>query len=247
MLLHPDKNPDPKAAELFAELQDSYDALMHPNSSSASSSIPRKEKTAQERSDEARKRYQETLQREKAQEELYFHRLISGWRGKYHRTTMYVSLLLAVFLFSDWIFPGHRKKEILKGNITWDYSQFTSYNAIVETQKNGVLHLADVPQETLYQHPEFYVEKSRFLHIPLNVIHPVEGRLLRYTVSDTLWHFTPLLFFLFLLPPILLVYRKKTAYFTAIYMFSNYLVAPGALAFILVNEHWLHLLTFGFL
>ncbi len=253
MKLHPDKNPDPRAADLFAQLQDSYDALMNPqayqNSGSKanpSSSAQARPKTAKERTEEARQRYEDHMRRQKANDDRYFNGLVTGRKGKIHKIIMYSCLGIAIFLFLDMFLPTHRKTDYVKDYQIGGYQYRQNLHAKIYTMNNGDHVAKDVKYSLLSTHPELYVEKSRLFNIPINIIHPVDGNLNRYTIDSTIWSYVPLLILAFIFPSILLFYREKTAYFTAIYMFSHYAILPAAILFLLADKHWLHLLTLGF-
>jgi DnaJ domain len=143
MKLHPDRNPDPRAAELFAELLDSYDALMNPqepiNSASgrSNSANQSQQKTSKERADEARQRYEAHMRREKERDERYFQNLVTGKRGKIHKAIMYACLVLASLLIFDVFLPTHRKKDTLKDyQIIGDQYRSTLY-VQVNSMNNG--------------------------------------------------------------------------------------------------------------
>jgi DnaJ domain len=255
MKLHPDRNPDPRAAELFAELLDSYDALMNPqepresiNSASgrSNSANQSQQKTSKERADEARQRYEAHMRREKERDERYFQNLVTGKRGKIHKAIMYACLVLASLLIFDVFLPTHRKKDTLKDyQIIGDQYRSTLY-VQVNSMNNGELIINNARYNLLTSHPDFYVEKSHFFNIPTHIIHPVEGKLNRYQIDENIWQYKHWLILAFLFPGILLFYRKKTAYFTAVYMFTHYAITPVAVLFLLSDNHWLHALTLGF-
>lgn len=252
MILHPDKNPDPKAAVLFAELQDSYDALMNPtsfqpNARSTKTTRPSQTaKTAEQKTQEARKRYADHMKRQKAGDERYFHSLTSGARGLYLKTGWVICGIITLLIVLDTILPSHRVKD--------EFVYFSSIkpfgNEAMQVQvglkQNGFFLIEKAEYYNLSKFPELYLEKTRLLHFPTKVLHFVDGNLNTYKIQRGMWQTLPLPLFLFVIPALLLFYKKRTAYFTALYMISTYFIFPLAILFLLTGNRWLHVMTFGF-
>ncbi len=253
MRLHPDRNPDPKATELFAELQDSYDVLMSPTgskstSTSARSQTKRKQQTPEEKAKEARKRYQEHLERQRASDELYFQSLTNGRRGFFFKTGALICVICGFTMLCDLFLPPHRSKEQVVGVSRMERVQSSGPTRMeILTNTSNYFTLLGADYNDLSSFPEMYIETSRLLHFPLRVVHPKNGVLAHYPIEDLLMDLLPLPILFFLFPLGLIFYRKRTAYFTAMYMFSLYVVMPLSWLFLLNEMRWLHLITFGFL
>ncbi len=252
MQLHPDKNPDPKAAELFNELQDSYDALMNPSAATSTArseqnNTARQEKTPQERAREARRRYEEHIRRQEQSDERYFQTLTTGRRGLYFKIGMITCGIVLLTVILDAFLPRQTFQD-----------QFTTFSkldrkkndigikAVVGTAENGQFRVSNVHYADLSTYTNIHLEKTRIFHFPVQIIHPVQGKLLKYRIERSMWALMPLPLFLFIFPAILLFYKKRTAYFTALYMISSYFVFPLTVLFLLTQNRWLHLLTLGY-
>lgn len=252
MILHPDKNPDPKAALLFAELQDSYDALMNPTSfqpnvrSTKTTRPSQTAKTTEQKTQEARKRYADHMKRQKASDERYFHSLTSGARGLYLKTGWVICGIITLLIVLDTLLPSHRVKD--------EFVYFSSIkpfgNEAMQVQvglkQNGFFLIEKAEYFNLSKFPELYLEKTRLLHFPTKVLHFVDGNLNTYKIQRGMWQTLPFPLFLFVIPALLLFYKKRTAYFTALYMISTYFIFPIAILFLLTGNRWLHVMTFGF-
>src|SRR5690606_11281858 len=91
MKYHPDKNPDPRAEELFFLVKEAYDVLTGKQSAPAErtarsrSTSPARKDNHEQRVKEAQKRYEDQQKREFLENELYFRKLTTGKRWKTFR------------------------------------------------------------------------------------------------------------------------------------------------------------------
>ncbi len=251
MKLHPDKNPDPKAAELFTALQDSYDALMNPtmanSTSSSARSTQKKQQTPEDKTKEARQRYQEHMKRQKASDERYFQSLVTGKRGQWFKIGALVCILCGCTMVLDLFLPLQRFKDTAVAASRMERLRSSGKSRMeIFTAKSESYTVLGADFYGLNEHPDIYVESTRLLRIPVKVIHPKGGFLGIYPVEDFLWDLLPLPILFFLFPISLHFYRKRTAYFTAMYMFSLYVVMPLSWLFLFNNNRWIHILTLGF-
>lgn len=249
MRLHPDRNPDPKAGELFAELQDSYDELMNPTPSvsRSNSKTERTSKTPEQKKTDSRKRYQEHMKRQEESDERYFQSLTSGYRGIYFKAGMILCGVVLLAIMLDSLLPRH---QITEEFTTFSNVEFSPNDVEVKvsigTRNNGVFTIGSIEFFALTSYPDIYIEKTRLLHFPVQIVHPVEGKLTRYNIYNTFWERLPIPLILFVFPAILLFYKKRTAGYTALYMVCTYVVFPITLLFMIHNARLLHLLTLGF-
>lgn len=253
MLLHPDKNPDPKAAELFAELQDSYDALMHPAPLNDTTNVnthttrSKKQQTPAERTREARKQYAEHMARQKASDERYFQGLMTGKRGIYFKLGWILSAVVCFAILLDVFLPAHHIPDEFHYYSKISDQRGTSAPKIsVGTARSEFYIVENAPYFLLSSHPELYIEKTRLLHFPVQLLHPIQGELINYPILSGFWPLLPFPLLMLVIPFILVFYRKRTAYFTALYMISSYVVFPLVLLFLCTEQRWLHLLTLGY-
>jgi len=132
MRLHPDKNPSPRAKELFLELTDAYEILIGKKAPPTSGRVhisKSKEKTHEERIREAKLRYDEQLKKERLENEIYYRNLFKGRKWKIIRMTSIIGCILSLLLITDLFLPRHSKKDkfefyainIQVGNKSIDY------------------------------------------------------------------------------------------------------------------------------
>ena len=251
MQLHPDKNSDPKASELFAELQDSYDALMNLSQDATNTrkarTAQRKQKTPEEKAKEARDRYRTHMKREEAKDERYYQSLISGWRWKYVNIGAKLCMVIFIAILWDFVLPTHREQDELLQFATHEEVGY-KYKKVrtIFTADYGYAYIAESNYHHLQSYPGLYIEKSRLLHIPTNVLHVVNGNVERYPFDKHTWSYMPLPLMILFVPTFLVFYKRRTVYFTGAYMASCYLSIPMTVAFLLRDDRWLHLLTLGF-
>lgn len=253
MQLHPDKNPHPKAAGLFNELQDSYNILMDhldptkPKAPVEKSQI-RRDKSNEERVNEAKKRFYEQKQRENRANERYFDKLTKGKKWQVYKTGSIICAIAAFFLLIDLILPGFTEKDKFTG---WSHSETggIAMNFVhpVVLENNGTFYIEKGLFNDIHMHPTTYIVKSRVLHLPLEIVHPVIDELKIYKLDWCFSALLPYVILLFVFPLLLFFYRKKSPDFVFSYLLSLYVIFPITAVFLIMDNRWLHLLTLGFL
>jgi len=251
-VLHPDRNPSPSAADRFAVLQEAYDALMNPSQEATNTrearTAQRKQKSPEERAKEARDRYRTHMKREEAKDERYYQSLITGARWKYVNFGTKLCMVIFIALFWDFVLPTHRERDELMQFAAHEEVGF-KYKKVrtIFTANYGYAYVAESNYHHLQSYPGLYIEKSRLLHIPTNILHVVNGNVERYPFDKHTWSYMPLPLMILFVPTFLVFYKRRTVYFTGAYMASCYIIIPMTVVFLLRDDRWLHLLTLGFI
>ncbi len=253
MKLHPDKNSHPEAANLFANLQESYAILMahldpkRPKAQSRSNSI-RHDKTKDDKIKEARKRYENQKRREQLSNDRYFHDLTNGKKWKIYKTGSIICALVFFFLLTDTFLPHIYEQDQFIG---WSHKEkggiALNFVHPILLEKNGEMHIEKGIYSDFHAFPKAYIAKSRLLHIPMEIAHPVQNKIKVYKLDLCFSAFLPYAMLLFAFPSLLFYYRKKSPSFVFSYLLSLYVIFPITTIFLLLDNRWLHLLTLGFL
>lgn len=251
MLYHPDKNPSIQAKEQFLIITDAYEILLGRKSApvNLNTHVPRsKEKTSEDRVRDAKKRYYEQLEKEQLQNDLYFKSLFLGWRWKLIKSSSILGVVLAISLSLDLFLPRHYQKDRITHYAKNIYSSIDDEDvSLVKTKEQKKYWITGLDYSLFGPFPEVYIEKSWIYHQPINIVSIQKIDYGIYPVSYTFYGFTPIMILIFLLPFITIMYKQQTILFTIMYNMSVYVTPLLILIFLLTNDHWAHLLTFGFL
>lgn len=251
MLYHPDKNPSTQAKEQFLIITDAYEILLGKKSMpvSLNQHISRsKEKTHEDRVREAKKRYYDQLEKEQMQNEMYFRSLFLGWKWKLIKTTSILGLVLAISLTLDLLLPRHYQNDRVTHYAKNIYSSINNEDvSLVRTNEHKEFWITGLDYSLFGPYPEIYIERSWIYHQAINLISIQKIDYAIYPVNYTFYALSPALILFFLFPFITSRYKKQTILFTIMYYISVYVTPILILLFLFSNDHWAHLLTFGFL
>jgi len=250
MRLHPDKNPASNAKEQFIKITEAYEILIgkRPAPSVSQTHISRsKEKTNEERVKEARERYYEQILKEKLETERYFKSLFRGKKWKLLKITSVVGPILSLLLILDFFLPRHFEpdrisqfaRKMKSGDPLVDVS-------LIRTVKENDYWIGKMDFKLYGIYPDIIVERSWIFHEPINVISAQKVEYAYYPVDFTFLSMSAIIIMICLLPLITRLYKRKTVWYTVLYHTSLYLSTIMILLFIIMNDHWAHLLVMGF-
>lgn len=251
MRYHPDRNPTVQAKEHFLEITNAYEILTGKKQAPKSTGqhISRsKEKTNEDRVKEAKKRYYEQQIKEQHETDIYFKSLFRGKKWRLIKLTSVVGILLSVLIIADYFLPKHYEKDRLAyyaKNIHEGYTIID--NSLVRTEKNNDFWISKIDYSLYAEFPEVYIERSWIFHQPINVISIQKIDYAFYPIAYTFYSVGYILILIFLLPLLTQIFKRKTVWFTVLYHLSLYLTSLLMVIFLLSNDHWAHILTFGFL
>lgn len=251
MRLHPDKNPSPQAKERFLIITDAYEILIGKKESPfGSRSIQGKspEKTHEERVKEAKKRYYEQQEKERIANEMYYQSLFRGKKWKILKLSAIPGLIIASLLILDLLLPRHYEKDRVTHYAKDIYAGGRNVSiSLIQTAKTNKFWIEGINYKLYGEHPEILVERSWIFHQPINVISVQKIDYEPYGVYYTFYQFTLLIAALFALPYLIKRFKRRTIMFTVFYHVGLYITPWLLIFFLLVNDHWAHLLTLGFL
>lgn len=247
MQYHPDKNPDPKAQQIFIDLTEACEALIHDKFQLSKKTKSRKEKSFEERMHEAEIRFKQQQIRERREDYLYFLKLTSGKKWLFFKQFAYISAFFSVILLVEPLLPTHLEQHKIVA-----YSQ--KYKGLVKNQvicfktdKDLKIFIND-PHPSLYTtHPDILIERSWIFRNPTKIWSTAIYLKKPFKVDFSVISLFPMVPILFLIPLFTIYFKRKSIGFTIAYFFSFYLVGLCVLYFILNQERWFHLLTLSFL
>lgn len=247
MQYHPDRNPDPRAHQIFIDLAEAYEILVNDKLPKEKLNQSRKEKSFEERMQEAEDRFRKQQQREKRAQEAYFSNLTKGNKWIVFRRFAQFSAVLSVLMLLDTILPTHKERHRVVA-----YSP--KYNGIISGQvisfktDKGLKLFVKNPYFSMYSsNPDIIVERSWIFHNPVKVWHKTMQYSKDFKVDFSVTSLFPAVSLMFLLPFLTMYFKRKSFWFTFFYLFSFNIIGICVLYFIVTQDRWLHLLTLGFL
>lgn len=250
MRIHPDRNPSPKAKEEFLQLTDAYEILIGKKPAPrASRSISKSaDKSSTDRVKEARQRIFEQQEKERLENEIYFQGLFKGRKWKLIKLSAVIGCILSVLIICDYFLPYHvESTEITHYAIKIDNGgRFVSRNVIVTSSREE--YWLEQMDYTLYrEYPTIHIVKSWIFHNAITVLSDQKTHIAAFPVIFSFYSMHWILLIFFLLPVIIVFYKRRTVWYTIGYQIALYLSTGLMLLYLLLSDRWAHLLTFGFI
>jgi len=249
MQYHPDKNPSAEANTKFIQLNEAYEIILGRKKSPISKTPQRsKQNTHEERLKTAKERYKEQIRKEQQENERFYQSLIKGKKWRIIKLNSVIGSALALLVLLDIFLPRHFEKDRVTEYARDVYSdgRYSSVS-LVKTLNNHELWIHRINYSLYAAYPEIFIERSFIFHDPINVISIQKVKYEYYPVYYTFYGARFIMMGLFLIPVFTIRYKRRTIIFTILWYFSLYLSGAIILLFLFTNDHWAHLLTFGFL
>lgn len=251
MRYHPDRNPEPKAHELFILLTEAYDIILNkkeiPNLSKSQSSKEKTKEEKEERMKTARKRYTEQARREQEENNRFFYSLTNGRKWKNLKILAVTGAILSALLIADFFAPHHyQEDEVVEYQLNLAYSPSNDILGVIKTKRNERYWLSRMNYYVYSKNRTVYIESSWFFHNPISVIARNKINPKKFKIHFTCYTISGILIFLFLIPLFTIWYKRKKISFTFLFYLSYYGISLVMFLFIISGNRWAHLLTFGF-
>jgi hypothetical protein len=254
MRYHPDKNPSPQAAVQFIAITNAYEILMGKKDAPSVNVVNGRQavkvhvKKQEERLKDAKKRYYEQQLKEKLAEELFFKSLFIGRKWKIIKLNSVIGAIIALLIITDFFLPHHYEKDrITHISVNNNFGSKGEFISLVKTQKNNEYWVKDSDGRKYEYFPEIFIEKTWIFHGESYLISQQKYKYGFYSLHYTFYSLSLYLILAFLLPLFTRIYKRRTVIFTVSYYFSLYLSGILIVLFLISNDRWAHLLTFGFL
>ncbi len=250
MRIHPDRNPSPKAKEDFLQLTDAYEILIgkKPAPRTSRSISKSAEKSSADRVKEARQRIFEQQEKERLENERYFQSLFKGKKWRILKFSAVIGCFLSLLIICDYFLPYHiEETEITHYAIKIDNGgRFVSRNVIVTANKEE--YWLEKMDYTLYrEYPKIQIVKTWIFHNPITVLSDQKTQISAFSVIFSFYSIHWILLLFFLLPAVIVFYKRRTVWYTIGYQLSLYLSTGLIVLYLLLSDRWAHLLTLGFL
>lgn|GEM_PF-4842681 len=270
---HPDRNGGDD--QRFLEVKEAYEVLtgkinlvqneVKQESTSRSTSANR-QKSTEERIKEAKQRQKDQAYKEHIENEKYFQKITSGWKWKLIKSAAFLSIFLCTMLTVDLFLPSRMETVRIIG---YNDQSIGGIDATDKLKKyfleNGDAYYAEQMLMLQMYDADIALAKSRifrneqyFTYLNLNFrpeeIHSEEDLLILVTripkdnefkIQFTLGSHVYLLIPIFLIPIVIMLFKRRTYFFTLGYYLSLYLSIPLILLYLIVENRWIYLITFG--
>ena len=243
MQFHPDKNPDPKANELFIQLTEAYEFLLEDKPYQHVKT--KKEKTFEERKKEAAFRYQKHQEREKKEQDIYFQKLTSGWKWKIFNLFSILSLIVSIVLFIEPFLPSiFENHQVIAKSETYN-GIIRDQVVCIKTNKDLNIFVKNPFNSIFSYYPEIVVEKSLILHNPIKIWLQTIHYHKSFDIDFSVINLYPILPVLFSIPFFVYRFKRKSFWFTVSLLTSQIIILPFLIWILITQDRWIHLLTFG--
>jgi hypothetical protein len=239
MRYHPDRNPSEQAHNKFVILTEAYEALLNIKDTAH-------EKSLEERRKEAVQRYREFAKRQALENERYYQSLFSGKKWKLIKLTSLLGCIVALFIVLDRVLPCSEEKETATYYAKDVYGGILDENvSLIVTQKGTEYWVAEMDVALYRYYPNLIIQRSRIFHEAVALYSIRKTGLAVYSLPFTFYAFHWIILPVILVPMAVRIFQRRTLYYTIAYHFALYISTTLLVIYLLANNHWLHLFTFG--
>lgn len=263
MRYHPDKQGGDKRK--FIEIKEAYEYLSGQRTigqsqqtytySPSRSTSQARQQSQEERIKQAQQRKRENEYKEYIENERYFRHLTSGKRWNFIKLAAYIGVFLSFLLTIDLFLPYRYEQEriIAYDNYTIGGLDANVYSVRRLYTESGRSYFSEEFSIIYFSDPDVLLVKSALFHNEIGFI-PFYNRAEMFTdhkndnifrIQFTLGAHATLLIPFFMLPFLIIVFKRKTFSFTVFYFISLYISVPLIFYYLFSNDRWLHLLTLG--
>jgi curved DNA-binding protein CbpA len=257
---HPDKNNEANAQEIFLAIQGAYEQLVDGKVSTESTAEIRRKENSQAQEDarqrasyEAYRKYaREKFAQRKAAEEAYkiayLKDLKSSWKGLWHKTAAALGLCLFVVTWLDF-FLTEKTTTIYPASFgTETYQSMNDHFVQLFNSTDGRnFWISDYFSQDLIKSCSIQSIESPWLRQVKYLRFQDRNLLKEIPVHFTFYWAQIWVSLLFLFPFISWRYASADIIFVAGSFFSRFVIGPFIIYFLLTENRWLHLLSFGIL
>jgi hypothetical protein len=245
MRLHPDRNTDKETHEKFILLIDAYKTLLS-YKTGANKTI--NFQSLEERKKEAKKRYRDYIQQQALENERYYQSLFICKKWRLIKLTSIVGSIVAFCILLDWVLPCKEETDVAAYYAKDVYGGTLDETVSLIVTKNGKEYWVSGMDIALYRFfPNLIIQRSAIFHEAVEFRSVRKTGLAAYSLPFTFYAFHWILFPIFLVPVGVRLIRRRSIYYTIAYHFSLYCSTTLLFIYLIANDHWLHLLTLGFL
>ncbi|MFM8597307.1 MAG: J domain-containing protein [Flavobacteriales bacterium] len=256
---HPDKNKQTGAQEKFIAIQAAYEQILHgkPSVTQSNADVKRKEsQQAQEDANQraayeayrkqAREKYAARKKAEEAYKAAYLNNLKTSWKGIWHQTAAILGLCLFFVVWVDFFLS---EKTVRIYPESYGLKTYQSMNGhfvqLFKSTDDRNFWLADYFSQELIKSNTIHTVETPWLHQVKSIQLQDNHFILRTPVHFTFYWAQIWVSLAFLFPFVSWRFASADIIFVAGSYFSRFMVGPFILYFLLTEQRWLHLLSFG--
>lgn len=259
MEYHPDRNDTPEANEKFLIVTLAYEILVGKRSAPATTASRSTQRhpaaneaedlrQKQQRAQEARARYQQYQREENLENERYYQKMTNGVKWKTIQFTSILGLVLSLMIISDYILPHHYSEDKVVGyNLNYAHGLGGKQISLIKTGQDDFYWVDRITYDLYGRNYPIYVETTWFCHNSIRVV--AQGKIsnIPYNLNFNWYRISWLLVILFMIPTFTMYYKRRKISFTVLYQLSYYGINALMLVYLISDNRWAHVLTFGVL
>ena len=254
---HPDKNPSAAAAQKFLEIQAAYEQLLEGPQQTHPEEIEQSYRATQDQYEQdleaykkqraaAREKLRQQKLREEAYKEAYLHKLRSGKTGLWHRSVAFIGLLLFCVIWLDFFLPQQSQKLLSHSYGIHTYGSMDGHQVQLFNSTNGLnLWVSDFSSQNIPKTQRLYALQTPWLK-QVKALEFHDGLYLKSIPVHFRFYWAQIwVGILFLIPILSWYFASADIIFVAGSFVSRYAICAFTIYFLLTENRFLHLVTFG--
>lgn len=254
---HPDKNPSAEAAQIFISIKSAYEQIMHEATLQEPTHVERKYRAAQEQYDKDLEAYKkrraaarEKLRQQKLREEAYklnyLNNLKSGSIGIWHRGVAAIGFLLFIVIWLDFFLPEQKVKILPHSYSIHSYGSMDGHLVqLFKSTDGGAFWVSDFSCQDLPKKQNLRITQTSWLK-QAKTIEFNDGPYLKSTPIHFTFYWAQFwVGLLFLIPILSWKFASADIIFVVGSFISRYVITGFILYFLLTENRFFHLISFG--
>ena len=251
---HPDINDSPGAQEKFIIINEAYEIITNnklpkkPLASSYQRSKTQANDDWAEKVKKARAQYEKNKKHNERMILKYFISLRSGYKWRIMKLSAIVSTIVAICMILDLFLPNHFESDYVNYYSKEKYRSIGEHQiSLVVTDNNHELWLENIFYYHYQNNPNITIKNSWIFHNPISVSCKQKTNTFIYPIHFTYYWASIILIPIFIIPLVVMRYKKNNPLFVIMYHFSLVIVNILLVYFLFTCDRWAHILTIGFL
>ncbi|MFM7007674.1 MAG: J domain-containing protein [Flavobacteriales bacterium] len=254
---HPDKNPSAAAAQKFLEIQAAYEQLLEGKQLTHSEEIEQRYRAAQDQYEQdleaykkqrasAREKLRQQKLREEAYKDAYLHKLKSGKNGLWHRVVAFSGLLLFCVIWLDFFLPRQSQKILSHSYGIHTYGSMDGHLVQLFKSTDGrAFWISDFSSQNIPKTQQLCALQTPWLK-QVEALEFNDGLYLKSIPVHFSFYWAQIwVGLLFLIPILSWYFASADIIFVAGSFVSRYAICALIIYFLITENRFVHLVTFG--